>query len=144
MLDDDDLALWVAGLDDLFALVAGRFPRVEPRLRARAYVQQIVHQTTHSLARFFLEIDANYKQFKTASRLRAAAAQRLLQDKIQRAEVGQFVTFDLAFHEVAEMALDAFRGNFAQKDRIVGFVVSDYADVTGVALIAGACVCNAR
>jgi outer membrane protein TolC len=46
-------------------------------LRARAYLQQIVHQTTHSLARFFLEIDANYKQFKTASRLRGAAAQRL-------------------------------------------------------------------
>jgi SRSO17 transposase len=38
MLTDDDLALWVAGLDDLFALVAGRFPRVEPRRRARAYV----------------------------------------------------------------------------------------------------------
>ena len=32
---------------------------------------------THQLARYFLEIDANYKQFKTASRLRAAAAQRL-------------------------------------------------------------------
>ncbi len=46
-------------------------------LRQRAYLQQIVHQTTHSLARFFLEVDANYKQFKTASRLRAAAAQRL-------------------------------------------------------------------
>jgi outer membrane protein TolC len=46
-------------------------------LRARAYLSQVVHQTTHSLARFFLEIDANYKQFKTASRLRAAAAQRL-------------------------------------------------------------------
>jgi outer membrane protein TolC len=46
-------------------------------LRARAYLQQIVHQTTHSLARFFLEIDANYKQFKTASRLREAAATRL-------------------------------------------------------------------
>jgi hypothetical protein len=46
-------------------------------LRAKAYLQQVVHQTTHSLARFFLEIDANYKQFKTASRLRAAAAQRL-------------------------------------------------------------------
>jgi hypothetical protein len=46
-------------------------------LRARAFLQQVVHQTTHSLARFFLEIDANYKQFKTASRLRAAAAQRL-------------------------------------------------------------------
>ncbi len=46
-------------------------------LRQRAFLQQIVHQTTHSLARFFLEVDANYKQFKTASRLRAAAAQRL-------------------------------------------------------------------
>ncbi len=46
-------------------------------LRQRAFLQQIVHQTTHSLARFFLEVDANYKQYKTASRLRAAAAQRL-------------------------------------------------------------------
>ncbi len=46
-------------------------------LRSRAYLQQVVHQTTHSLARFFLEIDAHYKQFKTASRLRAAAASRL-------------------------------------------------------------------
>ncbi len=46
-------------------------------LRSCAYLQQVVHQTTHSLARFFLEIDANYKQFKSASRLRAAAAHRL-------------------------------------------------------------------
>ncbi len=38
MLCDDDLAVWVAGLDDLFALVAGRFGRVEPRRQARAYV----------------------------------------------------------------------------------------------------------
>ena len=38
MLTDDDLAAWIAGLDDLFALVAGRFFRVEPRHRARAYV----------------------------------------------------------------------------------------------------------
>jgi SRSO17 transposase len=30
--------VWVAGLDDLFALVAGRFGRVEPRRQARAYV----------------------------------------------------------------------------------------------------------
>ena len=42
MLDDADLAAWVAGLDDLFALVAGRFPRVEPRLRARAYVRGLL------------------------------------------------------------------------------------------------------
>jgi SRSO17 transposase len=42
MLTDDDLALWVAGLDDLFALVAARFPRVEPRRRARAYVRGLL------------------------------------------------------------------------------------------------------
>jgi SRSO17 transposase len=39
---DDDLAAWIAGLDDLFALVAGRFCRVEPRLRARAYVRGLL------------------------------------------------------------------------------------------------------
>ena len=42
MLTDDDLAAWIAGLDDLFALVAGRFFRVEPRLRARAYVRGLL------------------------------------------------------------------------------------------------------
>ena len=42
MLDDADLGAWVAGLNDLFALVAGRFPRVEPRLRARAYVRGLL------------------------------------------------------------------------------------------------------
>ena len=42
MLDDEDLAAWVAGLNDLFALVAGRFPRVEPRLQARAYVRGLL------------------------------------------------------------------------------------------------------
>jgi SRSO17 transposase len=30
------------GLNDLFALVAGRFPRVEPRLQARAYVRGLL------------------------------------------------------------------------------------------------------
>jgi SRSO17 transposase len=42
VLTDDDLAVWAAGLDDLFALVAGRFGRVEPRLRARAYVRGLL------------------------------------------------------------------------------------------------------
>src|SRR5579862_128647 len=41
-MTDDDLAMWVAGLDDLFALVAGRFGRVEPRRRARAYVRGLL------------------------------------------------------------------------------------------------------
>jgi len=42
VLDDDDLAAWIAGLDDLFALVADRFPRIEPRLQARAYVRGLL------------------------------------------------------------------------------------------------------
>ena len=42
MLTDDDLAVWIAGLDDLFALVAGRFGRVEPRRWARAYVRGLL------------------------------------------------------------------------------------------------------
>ncbi len=46
-------------------------------LRQRAFLQQVVHQTTHSLARFFLEVDSNYKLFKTAGRLKEAARQRL-------------------------------------------------------------------
>jgi len=33
-----DLDSWVAGLDGLFARVAGRFGRVEPRRQARAYL----------------------------------------------------------------------------------------------------------
>jgi outer membrane protein TolC len=61
-------------------------------LRQRAFLQQTVHQTTHQLARFFLEVDANYKQFKTATRLKAAALSRL---EAQRAfyETGQ-ITID--------------------------------------------------
>ena len=46
-------------------------------LRKRATLQQIIHETTHSLARFFLEVDANYKQFRTARRLNLAAKERL-------------------------------------------------------------------
>ncbi|MBV8934165.1 MAG: transposase, partial [Kutzneria sp.] len=39
---DEDLEAWVAGLDDLFARVAGRFFRAEPRRRARAYVRGLL------------------------------------------------------------------------------------------------------
>lgn len=46
-------------------------------LRARAFVQQLVHQTTHQLHRFFLEVDLNYKAFKGATRVKEAALQRL-------------------------------------------------------------------
>jgi hypothetical protein len=38
----DDLAAWVAGLDELFGRVADRFYRVEPWRRARAYVRGLL------------------------------------------------------------------------------------------------------
>ena len=56
----------------------------------------------HSKARFFRKIDANYKQFKTASRLRGAAAQRL---DAQRAyyEEGR-ITIDRFLDAVSQFA----------------------------------------
>jgi len=42
VLVDEDLEAWVVGLDGLFARVAGRFHRVEPRRRARAYVRGLL------------------------------------------------------------------------------------------------------
>src|SRR3954451_12299819 len=39
---EEDLAAWSAGLDGLFAQVAGRFFRPEPRRRARAYVSGLL------------------------------------------------------------------------------------------------------
>jgi outer membrane protein TolC len=74
---------WQKGYTFQLPLSTGRYPLANSRqaqyilLRSRAYYRQIVHQTTHALARSFLEVDANYKQLRTASRLRQAAAQRL-------------------------------------------------------------------
>jgi SRSO17 transposase len=42
VVDDEDLVAWVAGLDELFGRVAGRFHRTEPRRRARAYVRGLL------------------------------------------------------------------------------------------------------
>lgn len=42
MLVDEDIAAWATGLEVLFARVAGRFFRPEPRRRARAYVRGLL------------------------------------------------------------------------------------------------------
>jgi hypothetical protein len=39
---DVDPARWQAALEELLGRVAGRFPRVEPRRRARAFVQGLL------------------------------------------------------------------------------------------------------
>ncbi|MGE5756273.1 MAG: TolC family protein, partial [Planctomycetaceae bacterium] len=103
----NDFQAWQVGLT--FQMPLGmRAPLANTRqaqytlLKQRAYLQQVVHQTIHSLARFFLEVDANYKQFKTAARLRAAAAQRL---EAQRAfyEEGR-ITIDRYLDAVSQYA----------------------------------------
>jgi outer membrane protein TolC len=102
-----DFNQWQVGLT--FSMPIGfRAPLANVRqaqyqlLRQRAFLQQIVHQTTHSLARFFLEVDANYKQFRTAARLREAAQQRL---EAQRAfyEEGR-ITIDRLLDAVSQYA----------------------------------------
>jgi outer membrane protein TolC len=71
-------------------------------LRDRAQLQKILHQTTHTLARYFLEVDANFKQFRTAQRLRGAAQDRL---EAQRAfyEEGR-ITIDRLLDAVSQYA----------------------------------------
>lgn len=73
-------------------------------LRQRAFLQQIVHQTTHSLARFFLEIDANYKLFKTAQRLRQAAQIRLESARAYYEEGKTGFTIDRLLDAVSQYA----------------------------------------
>jgi len=57
-------------------------------------LQELVSQATETLARSFLELDLDYKQFKIASRLRTAAAQRLEAQKW--------------FYEVGRITLDRY------------------------------------
>jgi outer membrane protein TolC len=69
-------------------------------------LQQAIRQQAHSLARFFLEIDANCKQLQTAKRLRAAAADRLDSQR--------------AYYEEGRITIDRFLD-----------VVSQYATAVG-------------
>jgi hypothetical protein len=74
------------GVAELRAIIEGENPTLPVEQREASqrelekqqdFLKQILHQTTHSLARFFFEIDASYKQFRTARTLREAAQKRL-------------------------------------------------------------------
>jgi Outer membrane efflux protein len=69
-------------------------------------LEQAIHQQIHSLARFFLEIDANYKQLQTAKRLRAAAGDRL--------------ETQLAYYEEGRITIDRFLDAVSQYATAVG------------------------
>jgi len=110
--------------------------------RERTFLQQVVHQTTHALARFFLEVDANSKQFQAAGRLREAAQQRL--ETQQAAYEAGTVTIDRyldalrnwstavaregqsrSSYNVSIIALEEAKGTLLSHDKIV---VADLGD----------------
>jgi hypothetical protein len=71
-------------------------------LRSRGLERQVIQKTTHALARLFLEVDANYRQYSTGKRLRATAAQRL---DSQRADYGEGrITIDRVVDAVSQYA----------------------------------------
>ena len=61
-----------------------------------------------------------------------------MEEKVQRPEIGQLIALDVARHQMAEVPLDALRGNFPRESWIVALVIRDHADVARVALITGA------
>ncbi len=90
-------------------------------LRQRAFLEQIVHQTTHSLARFFLEVDANFKKFKVAKRSREAALQRL---EAQR-----------AFYEEGRIPIDRYLEAVSQYAQAVA-LEAEYKTTYNISIVA--------
>jgi outer membrane protein TolC len=105
----NDFQSWQVGLTYIVPLgfrnaLAGTRQFQYQLLRQKAFLQQVVHQTTHSLARFFLEVDANFKQFKTAQRLRQAAQIRLESARAYYEEGRTGFTIDRLLDAVSQYA----------------------------------------
>lgn len=71
-----------------------------------------------------------------------AAAQSLMEQKIQRSEVRQLETLDRSLDQIAEVLLDALGGDFAHQGRIVAGIIGDHANVAGIAFVPGTSVCD--
>src|SRR6185295_4668640 len=73
---------------------------------------------------------------------RAATTETLVQQKVQRAEIRQFESFDFALADTLEVFLNALRRNLADEDRINLIPQSNQSDVGGIALVTRASVCK--
>src|SRR5271169_2143384 len=71
-------------------------------------------------------------------RNRDAAAQRILDDEIERLEVAKWVTANRTLGEVPEGAPDALLRQLALQELPMPGVVTDHRNIRGVALVAGA------
>ena len=56
--------------------------------RQQQLLNQVIHQTTHTLARFHLETETNHKQLEISGRMTKAAQQRLEEERIRYAKNG--------------------------------------------------------
>jgi hypothetical protein len=73
---------------------------------------------------------------------RTAAAESAVQEEVQGSQVGEFEALDGTADQIAEMAMDTLRGDFAEEDWVIPFVQGDDPDVAGIALVTGARVCD--
>jgi hypothetical protein len=73
---------------------------------------------------------------------RPAAAQALMQQKIERIQIRQFESLDFSLTDAGEMFFNAFGRNLPDKNRIILGFESDQADIRCVTLITRTRVCD--
>src|SRR5262245_42659131 len=73
---------------------------------------------------------------------RAASAKAVMQQKIERVQIRQFVALDLAFTDSGEVSFDALGGDLADEDRVMLRFERDQADVGRVAFVARTRMCD--
>jgi len=104
--------------------------------KATAIAERVISDAIRSLAKYMLELDSNYKQFKNASRLRAEAAGRLETQRVFWEEgrsaagpyldaVGKYVDavvteaqFKMAYN-VSITALEEAKGTLLEYDKVI-------------------------
>lgn len=107
---------------------------------------QRVSRQSQSPSRLVVDLDLHSQQggaerFALSirpQRDRPATAEGVMQQKIQRAQIGQFVSLDLAVADALKMPLHALRRDVLDQQRIAFRFVGDEANIRRVAFITGA------
>src|SRR5690606_22724006 len=114
----------------------GTFPRNELRVRGDLAVDLVGHVDLHAKhgGRERLPLGVGHE------RERAAAPERVVQQEVERVEVGELEALDRAVDEAAEMLLDGLDGEALGEERIILGADGDHPAMHGVARVAGASV----
>ena len=108
--------------------------------REQAQLRQVVHEGSHNLARFFLEVDANSKQAEVAGRL-VEAAQKRLESQRGFYEEGR-LTIDRLLDAISQYA-NAI-GQQAQYQAAYGTSLAAFEEARGTLLAAEGIVVSPR